>query len=230
MCVQIYIAIARGGVNPQHCLLLPASHQPNLGFCPLPVVEECDRLMDVMREVNYEQGLGTLFFERYVPMKQTRTMHTQVHAVGFPGHLTSALVESMLYRTVRDSGSVLVWEQHDYTLSLPHVMGVLANWQPDQMGRQPEHKFAHSSYWWITICGTQGQPSCTLIGVTQSPVGVNLNLAREVLAHTLNLPDRVQWKNCVTPPNQETEAALHLKQLLSNSLRRLQQSTEDPTR
>eukprot|EP01054_Gregarina_sp_Poly1_P010374 Gregarina_sp_Poly_1__10373@NODE_741_length_6490_cov_91_583528_g552_i0_p1_GENE_NODE_741_length_6490_cov_91_583528_g552_i0NODE_741_length_6490_cov_91_583528_g552_i0_p1_ORF_typecomplete_len1089_score188_35CwfJ_C_1/PF04677_15/4_5e31CwfJ_C_2/PF04676_14/6_9e03CwfJ_C_2/PF04676_14/2_7e09RRM_1/PF00076_22/1_3e05Nup35_RRM/PF05172_13/0_077_NODE_741_length_6490_cov_91_583528_g552_i031996465 len=220
---QAYITISKGGLVPQHLMILPVSHQPNMSICPGSIQEEVRSLMDCLRGYFYSQGLAVVFFERYVPMKLARVLHTQVHAVPLPRYLISechkilsskSRAEALRMTPLKGLPFANVQEvllkQYSQIFDVPRSPG------------NPEDSTLNFPYWWIDLpdddsggkspSSHHSEKRVTWLGLTSSSFQrLNLNFAREVLATVLSAPERILWKNCITSRMEEEQWAGHVR-------------------
>eukprot|EP01053_Blabericola_migrator_P006811 Blabericola_migrator_1__6810@NODE_344_length_9579_cov_221_075799_g277_i0_p1_GENE_NODE_344_length_9579_cov_221_075799_g277_i0NODE_344_length_9579_cov_221_075799_g277_i0_p1_ORF_typecomplete_len905_score103_03CwfJ_C_1/PF04677_15/8_9e32CwfJ_C_2/PF04676_14/4_7e09RRM_1/PF00076_22/0_0004Nup35_RRM_2/PF14605_6/0_074_NODE_344_length_9579_cov_221_075799_g277_i06753389 len=214
---QAYLTISRGGLVPQHLMILPVSHQPSMAVVAPPAVkDEIRSLMMSLRGYFHSQGQAVVFLERYVPMKVSKALHTQVHAVPIPRHLIADCYK-VLHSRARVEGLRLVslkgapFSGMDSVLTDAYAKGP----------RPAEPSVLEYPYWWIDLPseGTEKAPAdhatesrTTYLGVTSSLFQrLNLNFAREVLATVLSAPERILWKNCITTRLEEEQWAKHVR-------------------
>ncbi|CAL1548757.1 unnamed protein product [Lymnaea stagnalis] len=76
---QVYVALAKGGLVPDHVLIIPVYHHQSLVACPDEGIEQIDKYKACLRKMYKSQGKSVVFFER-----NFRTQHLQIQAVPIP--------------------------------------------------------------------------------------------------------------------------------------------------
>lgn len=76
---KTYVALAKGGLVPDHVLILPVHHYQSTTACPKDVLQQIDQYKCCLRDLFKSQGRSVVFFER-----NYRTQHLQIQAVPIP--------------------------------------------------------------------------------------------------------------------------------------------------
>jgi len=76
---KTYVALAKGGLVPDHVLILPVHHHQSTVACPADVLQQIDQYKSCLRKLYKSQGKSVVFFER-----NYRTQHLQIQAVPIP--------------------------------------------------------------------------------------------------------------------------------------------------
>lgn len=80
------MTLAKGGLTPDHVLILPIGHYQSLLDCPPEVLEEIDKFKDSLKTYFDSIGKAVLIFER-----NFKSPHLQVQVVPIPKEKTSGL-------------------------------------------------------------------------------------------------------------------------------------------
>lgn len=76
---ECYLALAKGGLVPDHALILPIGHHQSMVLAPDGVREEIDKYKKALIELYKQNNKSVIFFER-----NYKTQHLQIQAVPFP--------------------------------------------------------------------------------------------------------------------------------------------------
>ncbi|KAK6183907.1 hypothetical protein SNE40_006477 [Patella caerulea] len=77
---ECYVALAKGGLVPEHVLILPIGHHQSTVSSPQDVRDEIDQYKSCLKKCFKDQGKGVVFFER-----NFRTQHLQIQVVPIGG-------------------------------------------------------------------------------------------------------------------------------------------------
>jgi len=78
---ESYVALPKGGVDDNHVLIVPITHQLNTVVAPPAVVKEMGVFALALRKCYAAQGLTTVLFERAVRTRGAAHTHYQVFGV-----------------------------------------------------------------------------------------------------------------------------------------------------
>ncbi|OEH79959.1 hypothetical protein cyc_01608 [Cyclospora cayetanensis] len=199
---RLYMAVPKGGLTPYHLLLIPIAHLPSLAYADADTRREAAAIVAATRKAFHQQNLDLVVYERYVPMKATRAMHSQVHAV--PCHRSQSMrAEALFEKRARRAGLVLKKMPTDADLT------ALA-----ELARDP-----HLGYFYVELpglCTARGQTIERYLYVQpgRDSQKIPMNFGREVLAELLEAHDKVNWQTCLVPKDEEEKLAAHLRQTL----------------
>jgi len=76
---DVYIATAKGPVNPLHVMVLPVKHAPCFARCPTDLQDRLLAYIAAVRSTYKEEGLECILYERWVPMGMSAANHMQIH-------------------------------------------------------------------------------------------------------------------------------------------------------
>ncbi|CBZ51064.1 hypothetical protein NCLIV_041390 [Neospora caninum Liverpool] len=77
-----YVAAPKGGVHALHALIIPITHFPSVAFATEEVRAEIGRYVQAYRRaLRQKENLDCIVYERYVPMRTTKAMHTQIQCI-----------------------------------------------------------------------------------------------------------------------------------------------------
>lgn len=98
---EVFMSSARGGLTSDHTLILPVRHYANLKVAPASVIAETDSLTrKISQYFAQKNGSRVIFFERFIPMKSARAMHTQIHAVPVPPNLLDQCIQQFMVSNI----------------------------------------------------------------------------------------------------------------------------------
>ncbi|CAH1785742.1 unnamed protein product [Owenia fusiformis] len=171
-----YLALAKGGLVPDHVLILPIGHYQSTVTLPDDAIEEIDKYKAALKKYFKSQGKGVVFFER-----NFKTSHLQIQVIPIDGS------------TARD---------------VPEVFSELAEGQNIELAEIPKHSDlkqivpAGAPYFYAEL------PSGEKL-LHRIKKFFPLQFGREALADEkiLNMEDRVNWKNCKSTKEEETQWA-----------------------
>eukprot|EP00743_Colponemidia_sp_Colp-15_P006571 GILK01007080.1.p1 GENE.GILK01007080.1~~GILK01007080.1.p1 ORF type:complete len:636 (-),score=121.89 GILK01007080.1:14-1921(-) len=189
---NIYVALAKGGIVPQHVLLLPITHYPSYLAVPDDVAKEIEQYKDALRSFFASQNQEVVIFERNVPMSNSSAMHMNIQVVPIPkeaasearptaesmGHANRINFESL--PSDGDIRTVLPPSEPYFYLELPGL-----NTAKGKLTEKLLHR----------------------ISGTRHP----LQFGRDVAAHILGMPDRADWKACRISSDEEQKIASAFK-------------------
>lgn len=86
---EAYLALAKGGMVPDHVLISPVGHHQSLSDLPEAVEEEIEKFKSALKKFYKKQQKVPVFFER-----NFKTSHLQIQAVPVPRELSSRLKDA----------------------------------------------------------------------------------------------------------------------------------------
>ncbi|KAL3841854.1 hypothetical protein ACJMK2_019951 [Sinanodonta woodiana] len=95
---QTYLALAKGGLVPDHVLILPIGHYQSTVMASSEVIEELDKYKNALKKCFKKQGKAVVFFER-----NYKTQHLQIQVVPVPAESVPELKESFLQEAESES-------------------------------------------------------------------------------------------------------------------------------
>lgn len=98
LCFQCYMALAKGGLTPDHVLLLPIGHYQSVVDLASEVVEEMEKYKIAVKKFCKSRGQRCVLFERNY---RSQHLQLQVHTniVSFIMRLWCLPEQTDLYRT-----------------------------------------------------------------------------------------------------------------------------------
>lgn len=190
-----YLALAKGGLVPDHALILPIDHVPCLAISSDQLHNEVANYQRRLAEMYRREGQALVVYER-----NYRQSHFQMQCVPVP----CALAEPFsLLRHVQQQCAAAGVSLHELP-RLAELRQVARDGSPYFYvglpdGRRLYHQIASGG-------GSGGAAG----GVGEFP----LNLGRAMLASPalLNMPDRAEWTRCVLDTAHETELTRQFKE------------------
>uniref|UniRef100_H2Y9K2 CWF19-like protein 1 n=1 Tax=Ciona savignyi TaxID=51511 RepID=H2Y9K2_CIOSA len=178
-----YVAMAKGGLSPDHVLILPIAHHSSSNDLPEDTMLEVTRYKDALRSAFKHQERDCVFFER-----NYRTDHMQIQVVPLPKGVTSDTVKKSFIELAATNAdrhgnpSPLDFAQLPARTDLKQVLGK-----------------------GIPFFHVELPDGTRLLHRIQR--FFPLQFGREALcsAPLLNAPNRVDWRSCDIPRDQESE-------------------------
>ncbi|XP_059168516.1 CWF19-like protein 1 [Physella acuta] len=173
---KAYLALAKGGLVPDHVLILPVHHHQSLVSSPDDVIEQIDKYKACLRKMFKSQGKSCVFFER-----NFRTQHLQIQAVPFPQDCIVDVKDTFMACAEAEAIELVEIPKHS---DLKQIL-------PDGV-----------PYFYVEL--PSGERCLHRIS-KQFP----LQFGREAVCEPaiLNMPERVDWRNCKLEKDEETELA-----------------------
>jgi len=183
---EVYLALAKGPLVPEHVLILPVTHYPAGAHLPDTVWNEVEKYRKSLAKCFKEKlGKGIVLYERAT---NVRSIQTHCHVQAVPVALES---EETLQEHVQQCGARLNMEFEPKP-----------NWREDDDLQKEQYVFFES-----------GIDRSTLLHVVPQGHRHPLNFAREVVARLLDMPERADWKTCSLTMQEEEQQALAFKEM-----------------
>ncbi|XP_018563019.1 CWF19-like protein 1 homolog isoform X2 [Anoplophora glabripennis] len=177
-----YLALAKGGIVEEHLLICPIEHyQSSLGQPP-DVLEEINQFKEALKKFYLRNNRIPVFFER-----NYKTSHMQLQAIPIPKNADRELKDIFVDESEAQGFKLDVLESH---------------------GRLDQVIPLKVPYFTVEL------PDGTVLYTKiQGSVHFPLNFPREVLSSgpVLDMPNRVEWKDCILPKEEEEELVQRLR-------------------
>jgi len=187
-----YVALAKGGIDRLHCMVLPTKHLPCFAQAPddvqAAIHENVAKVSALFREADMDYAL----FERWIPMRNTQANHMQLHVVPVPQSRSSAARET-LEESVKKAGLTLKRIER-----ISHL----------------EEAVGDANYWYFAVPGDNSARGRTLEHYVVLGGRLPLNMGREIVCDLLGCSEKVDWRECQLTEEQETKAANVLRQTM----------------
>lgn len=209
-----YLALAKGGLTPEHLLIVPIEHSTTLepATADSPSFAELKRFMNALVECYRKKGMGIIFWERKLDTAQAGDKnHAALQALPLP--LASfGPVQSGFDSQLEHFGLLFLQLEPDQLVSsvsgtsgyLFADMPIIASSQPSEP--TSEETVAVETY---TLDPTSRK---RFVAITPDKKRVPLQLPRKVIAAALGQPQREDWKACVLTREQEEQACSSVKE------------------
>ncbi|XP_064635450.1 CWF19-like protein 1 [Lineus longissimus] len=183
-----YLALAKGGLTPDHVLILPIGHHQSTVQAPSDVIAEIEKYKSGLKKCFRKQGKAVVFFER-----NYRTQHLQIQAVPFP----LSLGEDEIKEIFLDSA-----HNHPHPFELHEI---------PKLSDLKQIVPAGAPYFYVEL------PSGEKL-LHRIKKGFPLQFGREVMAskEILDMEEKTDWKNCKLTKGEETEAAQSFRKLFQD--------------
>jgi len=73
-----YVALAKGGLLPDHMLIVPIEHVPSASGMPIPVADEIEKYKQALNKLWTAEGRALVAYERHIVMRNAEHIHVQV--------------------------------------------------------------------------------------------------------------------------------------------------------
>lgn len=205
-----YLALAKGGLNNHHVLIIPIEHSPTIHLPSDAAKAELNRFKEALVSCFNKHGLDAIFFERKQDISPTHGSdknhaHMQVLALS---------KETMKAAKLR-------FDSH-----LEHFGLIFTEVQTDQLASLVS---GQSGYLYLDIPDTSEQMEVTqtesapstaaspskrhqLLAIVPDKKHVPLQLPRRAIAEAMQEPGREDWKQCALSKNDEEQACSDFKE------------------
>eukprot|EP00002_Diphylleia_rotans_P038099 TRINITY_DN8609_c0_g1_i1.p1 TRINITY_DN8609_c0_g1~~TRINITY_DN8609_c0_g1_i1.p1 ORF type:complete len:568 (+),score=91.40 TRINITY_DN8609_c0_g1_i1:520-2223(+) len=178
---EVYVAMAKGGMEKYHCLLVPLQHVEDYHDLSIPAREEMFKYKNALRRFYDSLDQSVIFFERFMVMKGNNHMHTQ--AVPIPKDLAKHAREAFESEGRDNSISFEDLGPRDSVLDLTHKgEGYFFVELPDHSRLLHRIRGRHP-----------------------------FQFGRQAIARLLGNPGLVDWKSCQLPTELETKITQQFK-------------------
>ena len=75
---ETYLTLAKGGITPQHCLIVPIAHAPASIFLEEAQLNELERYKTAITNCFEKEKKAAIFVEQFLPTKHAVHMHIQI--------------------------------------------------------------------------------------------------------------------------------------------------------
>ncbi|KAI0567663.1 HIT-like protein [Gracilaria domingensis] len=206
---EVYVAVAKGGLNESHLVIVPVSHVTSCMDINDTTREEIERIMDGIGRYYREKRSGEgFFFERVVSNNQhlqgtnekTRIMHMCVQAICIKDSKSGALEDEIV-----NGGERLGFE---------NLKMNVGGGQHGSAMREVRRKGWRDAFWAQLSSGRQIAVECSERRLMPPIFG------RVVAARVLGTPQRIAWRDCVLTKEQEQaiaeQVAIDLDEFIKN--------------
>ncbi|XP_064384074.1 CWF19-like protein 1 [Halichondria panicea] len=176
-----YLALSKGGMVPEHVLVLPIGHYAASTDAPPEVLEELGKFKSALRKYFNSKDQSCVIFERNYHQSQ----HLQLQVIPVTKIPSDALRQAFI----------------DYGWS----MGV---WLETMPRETPPSELAYTGVpYFLAEFDDGGNVFTRPYGRFSLQFGREVLAAPLVL----NLPNRINWKSCLATKDEETKAALEMR-------------------
>ncbi|KEP60221.1 UNVERIFIED_CONTAM: RNA recognition motif-containing protein [Hammondia hammondi] len=222
-----YVAAPKGGMHGLHALIIPITHFPSVAFATEEVRAEIGRYVQSYRTaLRQKENLDCIVYERCVPMRTTKAMHTQVQCI------PCSRAEGLRAVEVFKKNAHKVGLSFEALLSERNTLAF-----SELAARAPDTEVA---YFYIELPGISTasgqlverflyvQRSCRKGGASAgsgSKTGgggfgdrLPMNFGREFIAELIERPELADWQKCIVDPEEERTRAAELSRLINGAL------------
>lgn len=191
---ETYAALDKGAITPSHSLIVTIQHEPSSLKLSDSGYKEVWSYLDALRLAYEAQGLAFVWFERYLALRNKEGgNHCHVNAIGIPAEAAGA-VEENFQRVAQTSGFKFdVFDPKDADGAL-------------EKREQLRDRVGDMEY---VIVGLPG--GRILFHPIMRGERLPMNLARDAVACAAGRPERGDWKNCKSTPEEEEKLVAGLK-------------------
>eukprot|EP00178_Gracilaria_changii_P010175 TRINITY_DN29646_c0_g1_i1.p1 TRINITY_DN29646_c0_g1~~TRINITY_DN29646_c0_g1_i1.p1 ORF type:complete len:429 (-),score=67.96 TRINITY_DN29646_c0_g1_i1:577-1863(-) len=193
---QAYVALAKGGLNESHFVIVPVSHVSSCVEVSDDIVEELEHIMDgIGRYYKQKRGGDGFFFERVVSSERrrqsdkakSRIMHMCIQAVCIKESKSELLVEEI--------------EHGGERLGFENVRVTVGDSKNESCMREVRRKGWNDAFWAQFSSGRRVSVECSEKRCMPPIFG------RVVAARALGTPQRSAWRECILPMEREQAIA-----------------------
>ena len=191
---ETYAALDKGAITPNHSLIVTIQHEPNSLKLSDSGYKEVCAYLESLRKACKAQGQAFVWFERYLALRNKEGgNHCHVNAIGVPAEAAGALEENF-QKVAQTSG--FKFEAFD-----PEEGG-----DEFAVREQLRDRVGDMEYVIVGLPGGRMLAHPILRGER-----LPMNLARDAVASAAGRPERGDWKNCKSSPEEEEKLVAGLK-------------------
>lgn len=195
-----YLAMAKGGLTPEHLLLVPIEHAASLDASQAsPAFIELQKYQKSLIECYSKRDMDLIFWERKLDSTSGHVSSDKNHAA-----LQTLALAKTAFKDV----------QAGFDAQLEHFGLIFMDLQPDQTVASVA---GQSGYLFLDMPAPEGSPEDApkrrrLIAIIPDKKRVPLQLPRKVIAQALGVPEREDWKACAMTRDEEDSACSNVKE------------------
>lgn len=200
---EVYIATARGPVNPYHVQVLPVKHAPCFAACPPDLQKALKVQMAALHKMFADAGQECLIWERWIPMGTSAANHMQIQVLPIDKSRAGAEAREALEAATKQhlAGATFkrISSHEDVADNLnddpttPYIYFEIPG-DLSARGRQIE-RFLYAAL------PNGGGPR------------IPINFGRQVACQLLGCEDKVDWRQCQDSKEGEKKLALTLREI-----------------
>eukprot|EP00930_Biecheleria_cincta_P031757 TRINITY_DN22021_c0_g1_i2.p1 TRINITY_DN22021_c0_g1~~TRINITY_DN22021_c0_g1_i2.p1 ORF type:complete len:661 (-),score=123.01 TRINITY_DN22021_c0_g1_i2:18-1967(-) len=199
---DVYVATARGPINPYHLMVLPVKHAPCFAACPPELQQAMHVQVHALRKMFADAGQECLVWERWIPMGVSAANHMQIQVLPLDQTKAREAKEALEFVTRRQLQGATLKRASSHSDILDHMQDdattpyVYFELPGDltAKGRQIER------YFYAAPPGGNGPR-------------IPVNFGRQVACHLLGCDDKVDWRSCQDTKEGETKLCKTLREL-----------------
>lgn len=176
---EVYMALDKGPISPQHVLLVPIEHYPSLAAVHASCYAEMERYLSALRACYAAGGKELVAFERHLRLSNMGGNHCHVNCLAI-SPIAARKARATFLQHCKDAGFRLV----------ELVPGT------DQAALQDE---VGSGEYFLGMLPDGSRIVCTIPKGLRCPI----TLGREILAELAGNPERADWKKCKAETEDE---------------------------
>lgn len=200
---EVYVATARGPINPAHALILPVKHAPCYAACPPELQAAVSAHVDAMRTMFREAKYDVLLWERWIPMGSSAANHMMLQVLPV-GRATAGNAREVMH-------SVIKKDMPGVTLTRIHSHAEVADHMNDD---------TMTSYIYFEIPGentargrdTERYMFASVAGGDHAGVRIPIDIGRRVACQLLECESKLDWRRCQEDRDAERELAKNLRE------------------
>lgn len=199
---EVYIATARGPVNPYHVQILPVKHAPCFAACPPELQQALQVQLAALRKMFEDAGQECLVWERWIPMGSSSANHMQVQVLPIDKTRAGSDARAALEAAAK---------QH---LSGAKFKKLSAHTEvADNLNDDPT-----TPYIYFEIPGdltARGRQIERFLYAAVPGAGprIPIDFGRQVACQLLGCDDKVDWRQCQDSKEGEKKLAVTLREL-----------------
>jgi len=196
-CISpVYITLAKGGLTEDHVLILPVKHAPSYAACPPDIQIAIDHCIHALRLMFRDKGKEIIVYERWIPMRMAQANHMQIQVIPVPSSLGSHAHSVLEIVTEKHLKSTPIRK-----IDGPHEIADLLQGDPK------------AAYCYFEFPGdlTAGGRRLEKFVIRAPGMPIPINFPREVVAQLLEMPHRIDWRDCQLEGEVESALAAKLR-------------------
>uniref|UniRef100_A0A383W3L9 RRM domain-containing protein n=1 Tax=Tetradesmus obliquus TaxID=3088 RepID=A0A383W3L9_TETOB len=188
---EVYLALDKGPISPQHCLAIPIEHYPSWAALPAAAAAEAGRYLSALRTAAAAAGQQLVGFERHLKLRSKGGNHCHLNTIGISRAAGETAAE-VFTQLASEAGLTLA--------AVPAVDG--------QMDMAALRELVGDAEYFLGLLPDGSGLAAPLVPGQRAP----MQLGRQILAQLAGVPERADWKECTAAPEAEAEAAEAFRQ------------------
>jgi len=181
---EVYVATARGPVNPSNVLVLPVKHAPCYAACPPELQEVLSSHVAAIRKMCRETQRECIVWERWIPMGISGANHMQIQVLPIELSRAGAAREALEESVKRHLPGAKLKRVGTHAEVIEHL------------GDDATTPYVYFEIPGDNTAKGRAVDRYVYAGTTKGGPRIPLNFGRQVACELLNCENKVDWRQC----------------------------------